>query len=271
MRKWKFKLVSFKKYFDGARFVRESIYTFKDSVIIQKAILTKGDAMLVFDTTVDWRETHKMLRADFYPTVYSDTVNCDIQFGNVDRSTLEDTPVRKAQFEICAHKYVNVGDGEYGVALLNNCKYGYRAKSGLLSLNLLRSPKYPDPECDMGEHKFSYAFYPYVGAWQDSDLVKRAYCFNNPLVIKENAPKLEALFAVEGNVILETVKVSEDGEGIVVRAYERYGKDCTAGIVPKFVYKEVFESNMLEYDLKAVDCKQLEFGKYEIKTLVFKI
>lgn len=271
MRKWKFKLESSKTYLDGARVIRESIYTFRDSIVIQKVILTKGDAAVVFDTTVDWRETNKMLRADFYPTVYSDTVNCDIQFGNVDRSTLEDTSIRKAQFEICAHKFVNVNDGEYGVALLNNCKYGYRVKNGLISLNLLRSPKYPDPECDMGEHKFSYAFYPYAGKWQDSDLVKKAYCFNNPLIVKESAPKLESLFDIDGGVILETVKVSEDNSGIVARIYERYGRDCIAKITPKFNCRGVYESNMLEYDLKPVESSEFKFGKYEIKTLVYKI
>ncbi|MDE6372350.1 MAG: alpha-mannosidase, partial [Clostridia bacterium] len=150
MRKWQFKLESHKSYVDGVSVIMENIYTFKDSTIIQKVTLTKGSAMVVFDTTVDWRETYKMLRADFRPSVYSDTVNCDIQFGNFDRSTLEDTSVRKAQFEICAHKFVNVDDGDYGVALLINCKYGDRAKNGLLSLNLLRSPKSPDPQCDMG-------------------------------------------------------------------------------------------------------------------------
>lgn len=269
MRKWKFKLDRFKTYIDGASVVRESIYNFKDSILIQKVKLTAGDSAVVFDTTVDWRESHKMLRADFYPTVYSDVVNCDIQFGNVDRSTLQDTPIREAQFEICAHKFVNVDQDNYGVALINNCKYGYRAKDGLLSLNLLRSPKYPDKECDMGEHKFSYALYPHEGKWQESDLIKRAYCFNNPLIVKQDAPILDSIFKIDGDVILETVKVSEDGKSIVARVYERYGKECKANITPKFNCKEIYESNMLEYDAKAVSDSIFEFAKYEIKTLIF--
>ena len=269
MRKWKFKLDRFKTYIDGASVVRESIYNFKDSILIQKVKLSAGDSAVVFDTTVDWRESHKMLRADFYPTVYSDVVNCDIQFGNVDRSTLQDTPIRRAQFEICAHKFVNVDQDNYGVALINNCKYGYRAKDGLLSLNLLRSPKYPDKECDMGEHKFSYALYPHEGKWQESDLIKRAYCFNNPLIVKQDAPILDSIFKIDGDVILETVKVSEDGKSIVARVYERYGRECKANITPKFNCKEIYESNMLEYDAKAVSDSIFEFAKYEIKTLIF--
>lgn len=269
MRKWKLKLLRSKSYIDGASVTRENIYTFRDSTIIQKVVLTKGDGAVVFQTIADWREAHKMLRADFYPMVYSDVVNCDIQFGNADRSTLEETSIQKAQFEICAHKFVNVDKDGYGVALINNCKYGYRAKSGLLSLNLLRSPKYPDPQCDMGEHHFEYALYPHKGKWNECDLIKKAYSFNNPLIIKDSAPTIDGLFEVEGDVILESVKISEDGSGIVARAYERLGKDCSAKITPKFPYGKVFECNMIEGDRKEAQDELFEFSKYKIKTLLF--
>ncbi|MCX4362971.1 MAG: glycosyl hydrolase-related protein [Clostridia bacterium] len=265
------KLEKHLSYIDGASVVMENVYTYRDSTVIQSARLTKGDKSLVFDTAVDWRESHKMLRAEFKPTVYSDTVNCDIQFGNVDRSTLEDTPVRKAQFEICAHKFINVDDKDYGVAILNDCKYGHRAKNGLLSLNLLRSPKYPDPQCDMGEHKFSYAFYPHEGKWQDCDVVKKAYAFNNKLIVKDNAPALPSLFEFSGGVILETVKVSEDGRSIVARVFERYGRECKAKIKANFPCKGIYESNMLEEEKQFVAGEEFDFGKYEIKTLLFEI
>ncbi|MDE6614618.1 MAG: alpha-mannosidase 2c1, partial [Clostridia bacterium] len=258
-------------YVDGVRVVMENIYYFKNSAVIQKVCLNKEDSAVYFDTQVDWRETHKMLRADFRPTVYSDTVNCDIQFGNVDRSTLEDTSVRKAQFEICAHKFVNVDSDNYGVALLNDCKYGYRVKDGLISLNLLRSPKSPDPECDMGDHHFVYAFYPHNGTWQESDVIKKAYCLNNPLIVKENAPAIDSLFVVQGDVIVETIKVSEDNTGIVLRVYERLGKDCESVITPKFDYKQVFETNMIERNPQKVEGDKFKFGKYEIKTIKYII
>ncbi len=271
MRKWQFKLIKHKSYIDGVKVVMENTYTFKDSTIIQKVILTKGSSAVVFDTKVDWKEAYKMLRADFRPSVYSDTVNCDIQFGNFDRSTLEDTSVRKAQFEICAHKFVNLDEENYGVALLNNCKYGYRVKNGLISLNLLRSPKNPDPKCDMGEHNFIYVFYPHEGKWQESDVVKYGYTLNNPLIVKEQAVAIDNLFDIDGDVILETVKVSEDGKGIVARVYERYGRDCAATIKPKFEFKKVYESNMIEDELKEIEVEEFEFGKYEVKTLIFEL
>jgi len=270
MRKGYFKLKTYKTYVDGPNVVRENLYVYRDSTLLQKVIVTAGDKAVTFDTQVDWREAYKMLRADFRPTVYSDTVNCDIQFGNVDRSTLEDTPVRKAQFEICAHKFVNVDDGDYGVALINDCKYGYRVKDGLISLNLLRSPKYPDPECDMGEHRFSYAFYPHDKSWRESDLVKRAYVFNNPLTVSGGVPVIEGAFDIRGDVVAETVKVTEDGKGILLRVYERYGRECEVEITPKFAYSTLSESDMLEGNRRRLNGDKFKFGKYEIKTLIYQ-
>src|SRR5699024_2968659 len=103
---------------------------------------------------------------------------------NIDRDTADATPVQKAQFEICAHKFVNVDsdDGERGVALINDCKYGHRVKDGLISLDLLRSPKHPDTECDIGEHVFGYCLRPHMGTWCECDIVRQAYLYNEPLI-----------------------------------------------------------------------------------------
>ncbi len=270
MKKKFFKPVSNTSYVDGVQAVRETVYEYGKSLIKQKVIVTQGDKLVNFETEVEWRESYKMLRADFAPAVYSDTVNCDIQFGNVDRSTLDDTPIRRAQFEICAHKFVNVDKDNYGIAVINDCKYGYRAKEGIISLNLLRSPKYPDPECDMCRHTFSYAFYPHEGSWQESDVVKRGYCYNNPLLIEESGED-KSVIEVRGDVILETVKVSEDGKGIVARLVERYGKEQKVTIAPSFGYKAVYETDMLEGNAVKLDKLNLKFTKYEVKTLYFEL
>lgn len=270
MKKRYFKLLSVNSYVDGVQAVRESLYKYGKSLLKQKVILTQGDKLVNFETEVEWRESYKMLRADFAPTVYGDTVNCDIQFGNVDRSTLDDTPVRRAQFEICAHKFVNVDKDGYGVAVINDCKYGHRVKEGIISLNLLRSPKYPDPECDMCRHTFAYAFYPHEGSWQDSDVVKRGYCYNNPLIIGESGES-NSIIQVNGDVIVETVKVSENGKGIVVRLVERYGKDAKVLLAPQFGCKEAFETDMLEGNGVKLDKLSLKFTAYEVKTIYFEM
>lgn len=265
-------LVESRCYVDGACAVREATFVYGASTLVQKTVLKAGDSFVEFDNSADWHEDFKMLRAEFKPTVYSDKVNCDTQFGNVDRDTADDTPVRKAQFEICAHKFVNVdGDGE-GFAVLSNCKYGYRVKDGYISLNLLRSPKRPDPDCDRGEHYFGFAMYPHAGNWQNSDLVKKAYCYNYPLIVCDFLPSLERLVD-DGNenVIVETVKPSHDGKGIIARVYERYGEETEANIRAGFRYKAVYHADMLERRQEKVDSSAIRFGKYKIDTLYFEL
>ena len=183
MKKWDVKLDGANCYIDGPTVVRESKYSYNDSHIIQKVILTLNDSLIKFDTTIDWHEELKMLRADFVPTVFNDNVKCNIQFGNYDRTTREDNSVQKAQFEICAHKFINLDQDNYGFALLNNCKYGHRVKNGFLSLALLRSPIFPDPTCDRGSHHFVYAIYPHNCSFEESDTMQKGYCLNNELEI----------------------------------------------------------------------------------------
>jgi alpha-mannosidase len=223
------------------------------------------------DTKVDWHEEHKMLRAEFYPTIYSDSVNCDIQFGSINRSTKNQTGIEKAQFEICAHKYVAVQNGEATFAIINNCKFGHRVKDGLMSLNLLRSPKYPDPQCDMGEHSFSYAIYVSEGNVEDNDLVARSYEFSYPLISSAVGAQLPNLLQAEGNgVILETIKPSENGKGIVARLYEKYGKEANCKLNVGFEYKAVYQTSMLERAAENTST-ELTFKPFEIKTIYFEI
>ena len=265
-------LVESRCYTDGPTAVREATFVYGASALVQRIVLAKGEKLVSFDNTADWHEDFKMLRAEFRPSDYSDTVNCDIQFGNVDRSTLDDTALRKAQFEICAHKFVNVDGENGGFAVLSNCKYGYRVKDGYISLNLLRSPKRPDPECDRGKHYFGFAMYPHAGSWKESDLVKRAYCYNYPLIVCDFLPSLERLVD-DGNenVIVETVKPSRDGKGIVARLYERYGEDAKARLRVGFRNKAAYETDMLERKKKKTTNSDVDFGGYAIKTFYFEL
>ena len=259
-------------YTDGPAAVREATFAYGASTLVQKITLKAGDSFVEFDNSADWHEDFKMLRAEFRPSVYSDKVNCDIQFGNVDRDTADETALQKAQFEICAHKFVNVDGEDGGFAVLSNCKYGYRVKDGYISLNLLRSPKRPDPECDRGEHYFGFAMYPHKGSWKDSDLVKKAYCYNYPLVICDFLPSIERLVD-DGNenVIVETIKPSHDGKGIVARIYERFGEETQANMLAGFRYKAVYDADLLERRTGRLEGAKLNFGKYRIRTLYFEL
>lgn len=276
MKKWEFKLTSSNTYIDGAHLVRENSYKYHDSSLVQRVYLTLGGDTVVFDTSVDWHEELKMLRADFVPTVFADKVKCNIQFGNFDRTTSEadmdeDYNPNWAQFEVCAHKFVNIDGEDYGFALLNNCKYGHRAKDGFLSLALLRSPIFPDPTCDRGAHSFSYAIYPHKQKFEDTDLMAKGYIFNNPIeIIKQNADISTIAQFDSKNIIIETLKVAEDEGGIIIRAYESLGQKVRSTLALDCDYSSIYECDMLENKEKLIKGKTFEFTPYEIKTVYIK-
>ncbi|MDE6757785.1 MAG: hypothetical protein K2J89_00740 [Clostridia bacterium] len=273
MKKWEFKLTSSNTYIDGVNLVRENSYKYNKSSLVQKVFVSVDGDTVRFETTVDWNEELKMLRADFVPTVFADNVKCNIQFGNFDRTTSEadkdeDYNPDWAQFEVCAHKFVNIDGEDYGFALLNNGKYGHRAKNGFLSLALLRSPIFPDPTCDRGNHTFSYAIYPHKAKFEDTDIMAKGYCFNNPIEVVNNDLTLDTLAKFDSNnIVIETIKVAEDNGGIVVRAYECFGSNVNTTLNLSFDSMSVYECDMLENKEKLARSKNFEFTPYEIKTL----
>ena len=268
MEKWDLELEGTKCYIDGPTVIRESKYKYNKSHIIQKVILTLNESLIKFDTIVDWHEELKMLRADFVPTVYNDNVKCNIQFGNFDRTTREDDSVQKAQFEICAHKFVNLDQDGYGFALLNNCKYGHRVKNGFLSLALLRAPKFPDPTCDRGVHHFVYAIYPHNCKFEDSDTMKLGYCLNNELEVTKKEINIPTMVEFEdSSIVIETIKISENNNGIIVRAYEPYGNTINTKLNTSIDFAESYETDMLENILNKIDLNKLTFKPFEIKTI----
>lgn len=271
MKKWDMKLVGVRTYIDGVRVVREQTFKYDKSTLVQKISLTVDDNMVTFDTTVDWDERFKMLRADFIPAFFADEVNCDIQFGTFNRTTKQENKVDWAQFEICAHKYVNIDGADYGFALINDCKYGHRAKDGFLSLCLLRSPEFPDPTCDICTHTFSYAILPHKQPLAQSDVAARAYAFNNPVEIAESNVVADT-FVKQSNdgVIVETVKPAESGEGTLLRVYECKGKACEVALTPSVSYDKAYESDMLENIKGETDLAKLTFRPWEIKTIILK-
>ena len=251
---------------DGPTLVHRSIYHHKETEIIQEVKLYPNSQVLYFHTICHWHERLKMLRADFRPSVYADKVKCDIQMGALMRSTKEDTLQEKAQFEICAHKYVDVSNDNRGFSLLNDCKYGHRVKDGMISLNLLRAPVYPDPEADIGDHEFTYALFPHEGVC-DERTVKESYYLNQPpIVINGKMPEFSIAQVSSENVVVETIKVAEGGKGIILRAYEAVGKKTVAAIRTGFKYESVYLCDLEENIIEQTTLGNISFGPFEIKT-----
>lgn len=264
------KLVQSREYCDGNSVVRENKFVYNSSSLVQRIILTEKCPYIKVENEVDWHETHKMLRIDAYPKNFNEKVLCDIQFGNIQRSTKTDNKIVFAQFEIPAHKWVDVYDGKYGVAILNDCKYGHRVKDGLISLNCLRSPVYPDKTADRGEHSFTYAIYPHKKKPMESELVKIGYELNNPVRICKGSADIKPLITCNAeNIILETVFVNDNGN-IAFRMYETAGKETDTEICINTDYESIHETDMLFENAKEMDLGNLHFNPFEIKTLEVK-
>ena len=256
---------------DEKSVTRVNYYRHGKTTLRQELTLAAGADCLVIRTEADWHETFRMLRAEFLPAVQTDRVACDIQYGTLYRSTGDKTPEEKAQFEICAHKYVDVSDGEKGFSLLNDCKYGHRVKEGLMSLNLLRSPVFPDPHADRGTHVFTYALYPHEGGLTRETLA-RAYRLNKPLLPFTGERGFESPAAVSNpDVVLALMKKAYVENAVVLRLYESQGKETTASLAVNFKYGSVAETDLTEENPRETDIGNLSFGPFEIKTLLFRL
>ena len=263
-------LVKSRAYIDGNSVIRENEFSYNKSSLKQRIILTENSPYIKVENEVSWHETHKMLRIDAYPKNFSDRVLCDIQFGNIERSTKTDNKIDYAQFEIPAHKWVDVYDGKYGVAILNDCKYGHRVKDGLISLNCLRSTVRPDKTADRGEHSFTYAIYPHKEKPIESELIKIGYELNNPVRIYEGSADIKPLVTCNAeNVILETVFVNDNGN-LAFRMYETAGKETDTEIDINIAYESIHETDMLFENAKEMNLGNLHFNPFEIKTLEVK-
>ena len=259
------RFVESKFYCEPTNAVAESVYMVGESRIVQKVSLGLG-TQVTFSTHVEWHQKHTILRADFYPTVYAPMAQCDIQFGHIMRPTTNNNAIERAQYEVCAHKYVAVCDGDSRFAVYSRDKYGWRVKDGLISLALLRSPTYPDPDCDRGNHDFEYAM---DLPCNEMACVAAAYNFNYPMFQMDKAAVVAPLCVVDAaNVVIETIKPAENGEGIAVRVYERLGQKTACTFVAEG-YSRYYETDLEENN--AVPLQGMLFlDPYQIKTIVCK-
>ena len=231
------------------------------SRITQHLYLYAGSRRIDFVTEVDWKERQTLLKVAFPVEVLNGRATAEIQFGNLERPTHRNTSWDKAKFETCAHKWIDLSEGDYGVALLNDCKYGYDVHDSMLRLTLLRGPISPDPLGDLGLHQFTYSLLPHAGGWFEGGVHRAAYELNNPLlaVVKTGADKAQAkaeadfsLVQVEpSNVVVETVKRAEDSDGLVVRLYECANRRGPFSLKFSFPIASASEVNLLEEEQAA--------------------
>ncbi|THG31826.1 alpha-mannosidase [Naasia lichenicola] len=254
---------------DGPTIARRQAYRSAKVTISQTVVLEAGSDVVRFDTRVEWHEKHHMLRADFRPVHVGDSALCEIQFGHLERVMTENTDVETAQFEVVAHKWIATENETGGFALLNDSKYGHRAKQGLISLNLLRAPTYPDPTADRGRHSFSYAFTPFAHG-DLAKVVREGYRLNNPLLATSGTVLPSVASTTDPGVIIETIKPAEDGDGVVLRMYESLGRGTTTSLRTSLPHAAATETDLLERPVGTADLDRLEFMPFEIKTILLE-
>jgi alpha-mannosidase len=215
----------------GHRAVRVT-RTWQSSKFVQ-TISLDGDQVDI-DNDFDWHESHVLLKAAFPLAATSDFATYEIPYGEIERPTTRNNSWEKAQFEVPAMRWADLGDGKHGLSILNKDKYGYDAAGNTLRLTLLRSPKWPDPDADMGRHHFQYALYPHAGTWKDALTVRHGWEYDYPLqavVTTAHAGSLPAEHSFASvtpdNVVLTAVKKAEDANGLIFRVYEWAGKSGT--------------------------------------------
>ena len=254
---------------DGPTIIRRQRHRSRTVTIDQSIILEAGSDVVRFVTHVEWHAKHKMLRAQFHPAHYGDTALSEIQFGHIARVTTENDSIEKAQFETCAHKWIATQDDDGGFALLNDSKYGHRAKNGLISLNLLRAPTFPDKTADRGSHHFTYAFTPF--ATDDlAKVIREGYRLNNPLLIDDGAVFDSVASVDDPGVIIETIKPAENGKGTVIRLYESLGTTATTALAVNLPHKKAFFTDLLENKLGPANLGRIEFTPFEITTILLE-
>lgn len=212
------------------RGVLRLMWKFLDSTITQRLTIYQEKNRIDFQTEVDWHQQHLLLKAAFPVEVRSRQATYEIQFGNLQRPTHWNTSWDYARFEVCGHKWSDLSESNWGVSLLNDCKYGHQVKDNWLRLSLIKSATDPDPVADQGRHYFTYSLYPHSGNVQTGGTAQAGYELNVPLRYRlapegEGTWKREYSFleAEPDNIIIESVKKAEDTDEFIIRLYECAG------------------------------------------------
>ncbi|MEO1146155.1 MAG: alpha-mannosidase [Cyanobacteria bacterium J06638_22] len=211
------------------------------STIVQTYRLPGDTPMLHIDSDIDWHEDHRLLKVAFPLAIASDQVTRAMPAGAIAHPTRPSSPEERAKWEVPALGWADLSDTDYGVSLLTTHKYGVDVTPNQLRLSLLRSPRYPNPYADRGNHQFSYALYPHAGSWQTARTVHHAAAFRQPMQAialpafpsNQQQPKPLPLtqpllkLACENLILMAAKRAEDQSDTFVLRCYEAYGQSAT--------------------------------------------
>lgn len=251
------------------------LWTYHKSRIWQTMCLYESSPRIDFRTTVDWQERQKLLKTSFPVDVRAVDARFDIQNGNIRRPITRNTTWEAAKFEVAAHKWVDIWETGYGMAVLNDCKYGHDVKEDTIRLTLLKSAIDPDYTADLGTHEFTYAILPHDKEWYEAGIEQQAFDLNNPLTGQPGRSRLGAESWIsfdQENLVVDTLKREENGARIILRFHEFEGRRCVVKISSRLPIKQWCACNLMEEETEFVQEEiQVPLKPYEIKTLMLDI
>ena len=251
---------------------------FQNSTFTRDITVCAGVPRVDVKMHATWNEKHILLKVAFPLSPHNDKATFEIPFGSIERPTTRNTPAEQAKFEVPAQRWADLSDSRHGFSLLNDSKYGYDAKGNVLRLSLLRSPDWPDPHADEGEHDFTYSLYPHGGTWREAQTVRRGYELNYKLTALQTEkhvgilPPEHSFFEIEPeNVVLTAVKKSEDNQSLTLRFYEWAGKEADVRIQFPPGAQSASETNLMEKPIGSLAIRNnaisVHIKPYEIKTV----
>ena len=249
------------------------------SAMTQRISLSYHSRRIDFATEIDWQETHKLLKTSFPVTIRAEEALEEIQFGYVKRPTHRSRRYDADRYEVCNNRYTAMTEPGRTAAVLNDSKYGISTDGNAMELTLLKAPVWPDMYADKGMQEFTYSFYVKSSDFADSGVVREGMQLNSPLKFWGKGAGRKEYFSISSdNVILETVKMAEDGENhLILRFYEAFGRHTSCSIKAGFKISKLWETTMEEtisstttLPVKLLENKSeilLNFAPFEIKTL----
>ena len=244
------------------------IHRYRNSTVIQLYVLTANARRLDIETTIDWHDRRTLLRTLNPVAVRSRTATFECAFGIVERQTHTNTSWEQAMFEVAAHRFVDLSEPGFGVALLNNAKYGHSARGNVIGMSLVRSPIYPDPLADEGQQSFTYALMPHEGAWYEGGVLPEAIDLNQPLVSMEASGLAAGTLSplgIEGTpVAFSGLKPTEEGEGLILRLYEPAGRRGRLSLTLQSGWRASGPLNILEEPIERTG--PADIMPFEIRT-----
>ena len=260
------------------RLVLKQERDFYNSRIEQKIVIYRDSPKIDFITDIDWTERDRLLKVGFPVNINSMRAAYDISYGYIERPTHQNTTWDAAKFEVSGHMWADLSEGDYGVSILNDCKYGFDITDKLMRMTLLKGPQYPDPLADIGHHSFTYSLYPHKGDWRSAGTTQKAWELNDRLktvaVNSDDIKEKSFLHLKSDHVMLSALKVSEKKDALLIRVYEDQNR---RGSVKIGFHKDIIEAaecDLLENEIQDIKLENgsLEFdiNPYEIKTFKIK-